>query len=173
IQISTDEVYGTLKDGCFSETSPLQPNSPYAASKAGADHLCRAYAITYRTPVIVTHSCNFYGPNQYPEKLLPLFITNVLVGKKIPVYGDGLQVREWIFTEDHCRAVDAIATSGKIGDVYNIGTAERVTNIDMTKRILALLGKDESMIEHVADRPGHDVRYAGVGQLLNHAGGER
>lgn len=160
IQISTDEVFGSSLDSEFTETTPFAPNSPYAASKAGADHLCRAYAITYRTPVIVTHSCNFYGPNQYPEKLLPLFITNVLEGKKIPVYGDGLQVREWIFTEDHCRAVDAIATGGKIGEVYNIGTAERVTNMDMTKRILALLGKDESMIEHVADRPGHDVRYA-------------
>ncbi len=160
IQISTDEVFGSIPKGKFKETSPFEPNSPYAASKAGGDHLCRAYFQTYGVPTIVTHSCNFFGPHQYPEKLIPLFITNLIEGKKVPVYGDGQQVREWIFTEDHCRAVDTIVQKGKEGEVYNIGTGSEKTNLEITNLLLAGLGKDESSIEHVKDRPGHDRRYA-------------
>lgn len=160
IQISTDEVFGSIQDGKFTEESPFEPNSPYAASKAGGDHLCRAYFKTYGTPVIVTHSCNFFGPYQYPEKLIPLFITNLLENKKVPVYGDGQQIREWIFTEDHCRAIDAILQKGEIGEVYNIGTGNEIPNIEITKILLKELGKDESSIDYVKDRPGHDRRYA-------------
>lgn len=160
IQISTDEVFGSINNGKFTEESPFEPNSPYAASKAGGDHLCRAYFKTYGTPVIMTHSCNFFGPYQYPEKLIPLFITNLLENKKVPVYGDGQQIREWIFTEDHCRAIDAILQKGEIGEVYNIGTGNEIPNIEITKILLNELGKDESSIDYVKDRPGHDRRYA-------------
>ena len=160
IQISTDEVFGSINDGKFTEESPFEPNSPYAASKAGGDHLCRAYFKTYNIPVIVTHSCNFFGPYQYPEKLIPLFITNLLEGKKVPVYGDGQQVREWIFAKDHCRAIDTILQKGVIGEVYNIGAGSEVSNIEITKILLKELGKDESFINYVKDRPGHDRRYA-------------
>lgn len=160
IQISTDEVFGSIADGKFNEQSPFEPNSPYAASKAGGDHLCRAYFKTYGVPVIVTHSCNFFGPYQYPEKLIPLFITNLLEGKKVPVYGDGRQVREWIFTQDHCLAIDAILQKGKEGEVYNIGTGSEKTNLEITELLLAGLGKGKSSIEYVKDRPGHDRRYA-------------
>ncbi|HLC99956.1 dTDP-glucose 4,6-dehydratase [Candidatus Kaiserbacteria bacterium RIFCSPHIGHO2_01_FULL_48_10] len=160
IQISTDEVFGSIAKGKFKETSPFEPNSPYAASKAGGDHLCRAYFQTYGVPTIVTHSCNFFGPYQYPEKLIPLFITNLIEGKKVPVYGDGQQVREWIFTEDHCRAVDVILHKGIAGEVYNIGTGAEITNLEITKLLLQGLGRDESSIDYVKDRPGHDRRYA-------------
>ena len=160
IQVSTDEVYGSIEEGAFTEESCFEPNSPYSAAKAGADHLCRAYAKTYLTPVVVTHSCNFYGPSQYPEKMLALFITNLIEGKKVPLYGDGKNVREWIFTHDHCRAIDAILQKGIVGDVYNIGTGVEIANIDLTKKVLQLMGKDEEMIEPVKDRPGHDRRYA-------------
>src|SRR3990172_2448274 len=146
--------------GKFTEESPFEPNSPYAASKAGGDHLCRAYFKTYGVPVIVTHSCNFFGPYQYPEKLIPLFITNLLENKKVPVYGDGQQIREWIFTEDHCRAIDMILQKGEIGEVYNVGTGNEIPNIEITKILLKELGKDESSIDYVKDRPGHDRRYA-------------
>lgn len=160
IQISTDEVFGSTEDGEFSETTAFEPNSPYSASKAGGDHLARAYFKTYQVPTIVTHSCNFYGPYQYPEKLIPLFVTNLIEGKKIPVYGDGLAVREWIYVPDYCRAIDAIIHHGEIGEVYNIGSGERKTNLEVTKLVLELMGKDESSIEYVKDRPGHDRRYA-------------
>lgn len=160
VQISTDEVYGHVDQGECAEDAAFTPRSPYSASKAAADHLCHAYFVTYDTPVIVTHSCNFYGPYQYPEKLIPLFITNLLQDKKVPVYGDGLQVREWIFTEDYCRALHLIATRGRAGETYNIGTGFRVPNLEVARKILALLGKDESWIEYVQDRPGHDRRYA-------------
>lgn len=159
IQISTDEVFGST-DGEFSETSPFEPNSPYSASKAGGDHLVRAYWKTYGLPVIVTHSCNFYGPYQYPEKLIPLFITNLIEGKKIPVYGDGQNVREWIYVPDYCQALDVIHQKGEPGDVYNIGSGERLTNLEVTKMILEQMGVGEEMVEHVKDRPGHDRRYA-------------
>jgi len=160
IQISTDEVFGSIEKGKFTESSPFLPNSPYAASKAGGDLLCRAYAVTYKMPIIVTHSCNFFGPNQYPEKIIPLFITNLLEGKKVPLYGEGGNTREWIFTEDHCAAIDLILHKGKAGEIYNIGTGEERTNLETTKLILKLLGKDESNIEKVKDRPAHDWRYA-------------
>lgn len=160
IQISTDEVFGSIKRGKFKEKDPFRPNSPYSASKAGADHLCRAYFKTYNLPVIVTHSCNFYGPNQYPEKLIPLFITNLLEGKKIPLYGDGHQVREWIFTQDYCRAIEKIFRKGKLGEVYNIGTGYEKRNVEITNFILKELGFNKSKVEHVKDRLGHDFRYA-------------
>lgn len=160
IQISTDEVYGSSEDGEFVETSPFQPNSPYSASKASGDLLCRAYVQTYDLPVIVTHSCNFYGPFQYPEKLIPLFITNLIEGKKLPLYADGTNVREWIYTEDHCQAIDLILHKGQVGEVYNIGSGERLNNLEITGLILDVMGYDESMIEYVKDRPGHDFRYA-------------
>ncbi|MFA4845998.1 MAG: dTDP-glucose 4,6-dehydratase [Patescibacteria group bacterium] len=166
VHISTDEVFGAVLEGESDEESKFEPRSPYAASKAAGDHLCHAYAVTYGVPVIVTHSVNYYGPYQFPEKLIPLFTMNLLEGKKVPVYGDGMQVREWIFTEDHCRAVDLIAQKGKVGEVYNIGTGYRVPNLEITKKLIALTGRDASAIEYVADRPGHDRRYALNSQKL-------
>lgn len=160
LHVSTDEVYGSVPEGEADESAPYVPNSPYAASKAAGDHLARAHYVTYGTPVVVSHSCNFYGPYQYPEKVIPLFITNLLEGKKVPLYGDGLNVREWLHTEDACRAFDAILHRGKPGEVYNMGTGYRITNKDMTLKVLALVGKDDSSIEPVKDRPGHDRRYA-------------
>lgn len=170
IQISTDEVFGSIENGEFFENSPFEPNSPYSASKAGADHLCRAYFKTYNLPIIVTHSCNFYGPNQYPEKIIPLFITNLLENKKVPVYGQGNQEREWIFTEDHCRAVDLIMEKGEPGEVYNIGTGYRKQNIELTRFILAELGFGDEMVEYVKDRAGHDFRYAVNSEKLRKLG---
>lgn len=160
IQISTDEVFGSSEKGAFVEDCPFAPNSPYSASKAGADHLCRAYHVTYRVPVIVTHSCNVYGPYQYPEKIIPLFVTNLLRGKKVPLYGDGKNVREWLYVEDHCMATDLILHKGMDGEVYNIGSGHEMTNLEMASMILKELGQGEKMIEYVKDRPGHDRRYA-------------
>lgn len=160
VQISTDEVFGAVMEGESDEGSKFEPRSPYAASKAAGDHLCRAYAITFGVPVIVTHSVNYYGAYQFPEKLIPLFTMNLLEGKTVPVYGDGMQVREWIYTEDHCRAIDLIAQKGNPGEVYNIGSGYRVPNIEITKKLLVLTGRDETAIEYVKDRPGHDRRYA-------------
>lgn len=160
IQISTDEVFGSVEKGKATEKTPFAPNSPYAASKAGGDHMCRAFLVTYDLPVIVTHSCNYYGPYHYPEKIIPLFITNLLEGKKVPVYGEGKNVREWIYTEDHCAAIDTILHKGKVGEVYNISTEEGINNLSLTKMLIKLLGKDEDSIEFVTDRPGHDLRYA-------------
>ncbi len=160
VQISTDEVYGSIQNGMFSETHPFNPSSPYAASKAGGDLLCGAYVKTYRTPIIVTHSCNFYGPYQYPEKLIPLFITNLLEGKKVPVYGDGMNVREWIYVPDHCSAIEFLLHHGKDGEVYNIGIGDENSNMEVTHFILQELGMGKEMIEYIKDRPGHDQRYA-------------
>lgn len=160
IQISTDEVFGTISEGKFTEESPFLPNSPYAASKAGGDLLCRSFFVTYKTPVIVTHSCNFYGPFHYPEKLIPLAITNIIENKKVPIYGDGKQIREWIYTLDHCSAIDTILHKGVAGEVYNIGTEEEWVNIDTVRLILKNLDKGEDLIEFVKDRPGHDRRYS-------------
>lgn len=160
IQISTDEVYGSITNGSFTEKSPFDPSSPYSASKAGGDHLVSAYFKTYDLPVISTHSCNFFGPNQYPEKLIPLFITNLLEGKQVPVYGNGEQVREWIYTEDHCDAVEFLTRKGELGESYNIGTGDEKQNIEITKLILQNLGLEDSRIEYVKDRPGHDQRYS-------------
>lgn len=160
VQISTDEVYGSIDEGAFTEETPYAPNSPYSASKAGGDHLCRAYHVTYDLPVIVTHSCNVYGPYQYPEKIIPLFATNILRGKKVPLYGDGKNVREWIYTEDHCRAVDVILHEGKVGEVYNIGSGYEITNVELTRMVLDELSVGDEAIEYVEDRLGHDRRYA-------------
>ena len=161
IQISTDEVYGSLGyDGYFTEESPLAPNSPYSASKAGADLLVRAYNKTYGLPAIITRCSNNYGPYQYPEKLIPFFIKKLINGEKVPVYGDGMNVRDWIYVYDHCNAVDTVLHKGKIGEIYNIGAHSEKTNIDIVRLILKALHKGEDYIEYVADRPGHDKRYA-------------
>ena len=161
LQVSTDEVYGTLgKTGYFYETTPIQPNSPYSASKASADLLVRAYYETYGLPVLNTRCSNNYGPYQYPEKLIPFFISKLLKGEKVPVYGDGLNVRDWLYVYDHCEAIDVVLHKGKIGEVYNIGGHNEKTNMEITHLILDTMGKDESSIEYVADRLGHDRRYA-------------
>jgi dTDP-glucose 4,6-dehydratase len=160
LQISTDEVYGSIDHGSFSESSLLQPNSPYSASKAGGDMLVRAYYKTFNIPAIITRSSNNYGPYQYPEKFIPLFITNLLEGKKLPLYGDGLNVRDWLYVMDNCTAIDLVLHKGAIGEVYNIGGDCEKRNIDVVKLILKFLNKDESFIEYVNDRPGHDRRYA-------------
>ncbi|MEW6410508.1 MAG: dTDP-glucose 4,6-dehydratase [Nitrospirota bacterium] len=166
IQISTDEVYGSLGDSgvelteMFNEESMLKPNSPYAASKAAADHIVRAYSVTYKLPTIITRCTNNYGPYQYPEKLIPLFIMNALMDKTLPLYGDGMNIREWIHVEDHCRAIDAILHHGRIGEIYNIGSGEEMRNINIAELILDTLGKPKSLINYVTDRPGHDRRYA-------------
>lgn len=161
VHISTDEVYGSLgPTGRFTESSPVQPRNPYAASKAASDLLALSYCHTYGLPVIVTRCSNNYGPYQFPEKFIPLVIANALEEKPIPVYGDGLQVRDWIYVEDHCRAVHTILQRGRPGEVYNIGGDGERFNIDVVRAILRLLGKPETLIRHVADRPGHDRRYA-------------
>lgn len=161
LQVSTDEVYGTLgKDGYFYETTPLAPNSPYSASKASADMLVRAYYETYKMPVLNTRCSNNYGPYQYPEKLIPFFISQLLKGEKVPVYGDGLNVRDWLYVYDHCSAIDTVLHKGKVGEVYNIGGHNEKTNMEITRIILDAMGKDESSIRYVEDRLGHDRRYA-------------
>ena len=161
LQVSTDEVYGTLgKDGYFYETTPLAPNSPYSASKASADMLVRAYFETYKMPVLNTRCSNNYGPYQYPEKLIPFFISQLLKGEKVPVYGDGLNVRDWLYVYDHCEAIDVVLHKGRVGQVYNIGGHNEKTNMEITHLILEAMGKDESSIKYVEDRLGHDRRYA-------------
>jgi len=161
IQISTDEVYGSLgKEGKFTEDTPLAPNSPYSASKASADMLVMAYYKTYKTPLIITRCSNNYGPYQFPEKLFPLMITNALCDMELPVYGDGQNVRDWIHVLDHCEAIDTVLHKGKIGSIYNIGGENEKTNIEIVELILSILGKPETSIKFVKDRPGHDRRYA-------------
>ncbi len=161
IQISTDEVYGSLgPTGYFTEQTPLAPNSPYSASKAAADLLVRAYHHTFGFPAIITRCSNNYGPYQFPEKLIPLFIANAMNDQPLPLYGDGLQVRDWIHVLDHCRAIDLVLERGVPGEVYNIGGRCEKTNLEVTRTILELLGKPESLIRFVQDRPGHDRRYA-------------
>lgn len=161
LQISTDEVYGELEEsGYFVETTPLAPNSPYSASKASADLLVRAYFETYGLPVLITRCSNNYGPYQYPEKLIPFFISKLAKGEKVPVYGDGLNVRDWLYVYDHCEAIDAVLHKGKVGEIYNIGGHNEKTNLEITKIILNAMGKDETSIEYVEDRLGHDRRYA-------------
>ena len=161
LQVGTDEVYGSLgKTGYFYETTPIQPNSPYSASKASADLLVRAYYETYKLPVLNTRCSNNYGPYQYPEKLIPFFISQLLKGEKVPVYGDGLNVRDWLYVYDHCKAIDVVLHNGKVGEVYNIGGHNEKTNMEITRLILEAMGKDESSIKYVEDRLGHDRRYA-------------
>ncbi|MCD6149218.1 dTDP-glucose 4,6-dehydratase [bacterium] len=160
--ISTDEVYGSLgkNDPAFNEKTPYDPRSPYSASKASSDHLARAYFHTYNLPVTISNCSNNYGPYQFPEKLMPLFITNLMEGKKVPVYGTGENVRDWLFVEDHCRAIDKIIHQGKIGETYCVGGDCEKTNLEITREILKMMGKGEEAIEYVKDRPGHDKRYA-------------
>ena len=161
LQVSTDEVYGTLgKTGYFYETTPLAPNSPYSASKASADMLVRAYRETYGLPTLNTRCSNNYGPYQYPEKLIPFFISQLLKGEKVPVYGDGLNVRDWLYVYDHCEAIDVVLHKGKIGEIYNIGGHNEKTKMEISHLILDAMGKDESSIKYVEDRLGHDKRYA-------------
>jgi dTDP-glucose 4,6-dehydratase len=160
IHISTDEVYGSTRDGSFRETDNLNPSSPYSASKASSDLLARSYFITYDLPVIITRCTNNYGPYQYPEKLIPLFTTNLLEEKKVSVYGTGMNVRDWIYVLDHCRAIDFLLDHGKEGEIYNVGGDNERTNLDITQKILEMTGKDTSSIEYVQDRPGHDFRYS-------------
>lgn len=161
VHVSTDEVYGSLgPTGYFTENTPLAPNSPYSASKAGSDLLVRAYHETFGFPSIITRCSNNYGPYQYPEKLIPLMISNALEDKPLPVYGDGMNVRDWLFVEDHCSAIDLVLHEGKVGEVYNIGGNNEWHNIDIVKLILKRLGKPERLIEFVKDRLGHDRRYA-------------
>ncbi len=160
IQISTDEVYGSIKEGYFTETTPISPNSPYSSSKASADLFVQAYFKTYGLPALITRCSNNYGPYQYPEKLIPFFITRLLDNKKVPVYGDGQNVRDWLYVEDHCRGIDLVLHKGCDGEIYNIGGHNEKTNIEITKIILEKMGKDENCIEYVEDRLGHDRRYA-------------
>jgi dTDP-glucose 4,6-dehydratase len=161
IQISTDEVYGSLgKTGYFTENTPLAPNSPYSASKAGADLLVKSYFETYKLPAIITRCSNNYGPYQFPEKLIPLFIKNLLDNKQVPVYGDGLNIRDWLYVYDHCSAIDNVLHKGREGEVYNIGGNNEKTNIEITKQVLNSLNKPDSLIKYVEDRLGHDRRYA-------------
>ncbi|MGH8004098.1 MAG: dTDP-glucose 4,6-dehydratase [Limisphaerales bacterium] len=160
VHIYTDEVYGSTTSGKFTETSSLNPTSPYSASKASSDLLALAYFKSFGLPVVVDRCTNNFGPYQFPEKLIPLFVTNAMEGKPLPVYGDGLYVRDWLFVGDHCRAIEKMLFEGKPGEIYNVGGNNELTNLDITRRILSRLKKPESLIAHVADRPGHDRRYA-------------
>ena len=159
VQISTDEVYGSVPTGASRETDELKPRNPYAASKAGADRLAYSYWATYNVPVVITRASNNYGPYQFPEKVIPLFVTNAIDDIPVPLYGDGRNVRDWLHVEDHCRAIDLLIEKGAHGEVYNIGGGNDVMNVDLTTRILGSLGKPLSLIKPVADRPGHDRRY--------------
>jgi dTDP-glucose 4,6-dehydratase len=160
VHVSTDEVYGSIERGSWPETHPLEPNSPYSASKAGSDLLARAYHRTHGLPVCVTRCSNNYGPHQFPEKVIPLFVTNLLDGRKAPLYGDGLNVRDWLHVDDHCRGIQLVLERGRPGEIYNIGGGTELTNRELTARLLEAVGANESMIEPVADRKGHDRRYS-------------
>lgn len=160
LQVSTDEVYGSISKGSWVESEPLLPNSPYAASKASGDLIARSYNRTYGLDIRVTRSSNNYGTHQFPEKLIPLFITNLMQGLKVPIYGDGKNVRDWLHVEDHCRGIHAVLTGGEAGEIYNIGGGTELTNLDLTRYIVNSMGRDFSDIEFVADRLGHDLRYA-------------
>jgi dTDP-glucose 4,6-dehydratase len=160
MHISTDEVYGSTPEGSFIETDMLSPSSPYSASKAGSDLLALSYFKTHKLPVVVTRCTNNYGPYQFPEKLIPFFVTNLIEGKKVPVYGTGKNVRDWIHVNDHCRALEFLLRKGVFGEIYNIGGGNERTNLEITHKIVSLLQKDKSMIDYVKDRPGHDFRYS-------------
>jgi dTDP-glucose 4,6-dehydratase len=160
VHVSTDEVYGSIDVGSFSESDRLSPRSPYSASKAGSDLIALSYFTTYGLPVSVTRSSNQFGPYQFPEKVIPLFTTNLLDGKKVPLYGDGLNVRDWLYVGDNVRAVDLVLRRGVAGEIYNVGAHNELPNVELTQRLLVLCGRDESFVEPVADRPGHDRRYS-------------
>jgi dTDP-glucose 4,6-dehydratase len=174
LQVSTDEVYGSLgPTGAFVETTPLSPRSPYSASKTSADHMVMAFHHTHGMDVVITRCSNNYGPNQFPEKLIPLMVLNAFEGKSLPVYGDGQQVRDWIHVEDHCEAIDLVLTGGVAGEVYNIGAENERPNLDVVRSILKLCGRGEDLIKHVPDRPGHDRRYAMDSRKIREALGWR
>ncbi len=162
--VSTDEVFGALELGTkekFNDNTPYNPHSPYSASKASSDHLVRAYSTTYNLPTTISNCSNNFGPYQFPEKLIPLAVTNIIEGEKVPVYGDGLYVRDWLYVEDHVKAIDLILQKGKVGETYLVGgLTEDIANIDIVKKIIRIMDKDETQIEFVKDRPGHDRRYA-------------
>lgn len=160
VQVSTDEVYGSIAEGSWPETDPLMPNSPYAASKASADLVTRSYFRTYGLDVRVTRCSNNYGPRQFPEKVIPLFVTNLIDGLKVPIYGSGSNVRDWLHVDDHCRGIKSVLINGKAGEIYNIGGGTELTNAELTRKILYILGEDETRIEYVEDRLGHDLRYS-------------
>ncbi len=160
VHISTDEVYGSIEEGSFVETDRLAPRSPYSAAKAGSDQIALAYHETYDLPVVLTRSSNQFGPYQFPEKLIPFFVTNLLDGGTVPLYGDGLNVRDWLFVQDNCEGVDLVLRHGVVGEIYNIGAGNERTNREITDRLLGLLGEDESSVEYVEDRKGHDRRYS-------------
>ncbi len=160
VQVSTDEVYGSIAEGFALESAPLDPSSPYSASKAAADLLVRSYQVTFDYPAIITRCTNNYGPYQFPEKMIPLFVTNLTEGRTVPLYGDGLNERDWLYVEDHCAAIHLLVDRGDPGQVYNIGADAQVTNLELTRRLLAITGRDEAAIDYVTDRPGHDRRYA-------------
>ncbi len=160
VHVSTDEVYGSIEQGSWPETHPLEPNSPYSASKAGSDLLARAYHRTHGLPVCITRCSNNYGPHQFPEKIIPLFVTNLLDGRKVPLYGDGLNVRDWLHVDDHCRGIQLVLERGRPGEIYNIGGGAELTNRELTFRLLEAVGTNPAAIEPVADRKGHDRRYS-------------
>lgn len=160
VQVSTDEVYGDRMDGFFTEEDKLKPSNPYSASKASAEMMCLAYQRTYQTPILISRCSNNYGTHQYPEKLIPLFIKKLLKGEKVPLYGDGSNIRDWLHVTDHAKAVDAILHKGKVGEIYNISANEEHSNLEIVKKMLNQLGFNEEKIEYVTDRPGHDLRYA-------------
>jgi dTDP-glucose 4,6-dehydratase len=160
LQVSTDEVYGSIADGSWPETDPLLPNSPYAASKASADLICRSYFKTHGMDIRITRCSNNYGRNQFPEKVIPLFVTNLIDNKKVPLYGSGLNVRDWLHVDDHCRGIHLALTKGKAGEVYNIGGGTELNNLELTDKILYIMGKGQESIEYVEDRKGHDLRYS-------------
>lgn len=170
LQVSTDEVYGQISDGEFRESDPLKPRNPYAATKAGADLLVRSYGITYDLPVLITRTCNNFGPRQHPEKFIPKCILNAAAGEEIPVYGDGSNVREWIYVEDNCRAIDKVLREGEVGEIYNIGSGDELSNLELARAILSTIGSSEDLITFVEDRPGHDQRYALNAEKINSLG---
>ena len=171
LQVSTDEVYGSISDGSWPETDPLLPNSPYAASKASADLLCRSYSKTHGMDIRVTRCSNNYGRNQYPEKVIPLFVTNLIDNKKVPVYGNGLNVRDWLHVDDHCHGIHLALTKGKAGEIYNIGGGTELNNLELTNKILEIMGKSQESIEYVEDRKGHDLRYSvDINKISNELG---
>ena len=171
VQVSTDEVYGSIAEGSWPETDPLLPNSPYAASKAAGDLICRAFFQTYEFDVRVTRSSNNYGPHQFPEKIIPLFITNLFDNFKVPIYGTGSNIRDWLHVDDHCIGIHSVLTKGMPGEIYNIGGGTELTNLELTQKILNLMHKDDSSVEYVSDRLGHDVRYSvDISKISNELG---
>jgi dTDP-glucose 4,6-dehydratase len=160
LQVSTDEVYGSVAEGSFTETDRLEPSSPYSAAKAGGDLIARSYAVTHGLDVVITRCTNNYGPYQYPEKVIPLFVTNLIDGRSVPLYGDGLNVRDWLHVADHCHAIALVLEGGRSGEIYNIGGGVELTNRELTERLLSLCDRDWSAVEPVVDRKGHDRRYS-------------